>query len=915
MGSHGVDHPGAAAQPRLKGASVMTTRREWIRRLWSTLRPARSDRDLEGELRLHVQLAAEDRRRRGASRESAAHTAAIEAGGIAHAMEALRDQRGLPRLDDLLRDVRHACRLLRRSPLFAAVAVASLALGVGANSAMFSLADELILRPLPVRDPGAIVTVSAAALDQGSGGRLSYPNYRDLRRTSQSFDGLVAEDVTAASFARSRDAVRDMRIGMLVSENFFDVLGVSAALGRTFTAGEGRVPGRDAVVVLSHDFWKDALGADPSVLDAVVWMNGIDFRVIGVAPASFTGVEPPLRPAFYVPAVMAQRLGASAENMLERRDARTFSIKGRLRHGVSIARARAELTTIWLSLAQQYPDANRYRAIAVRTELDERLRDDPWDTVTIAILMALAAIVLAIASANVANLMLGRGRARSREMAVRLALGVSRPRLLRQLLTESLVLALMGLGLGLAVAYGGIRFLQTLPTGRQVVIAPQLDRRVLVFSLLVAAVSAVLCGIAPARQSLNTDVAPGLRSGELTGKPRRRAVGPTLLVIAQIALSMVLLVATGMLLDGFQKALTLDPGFRTDHLIMLSSDTSVVRYTPAQTHAFYRDLVRRARALPGVASAALTSSVPFKVGDWRSEAVVPEGYEFPHGEDRATTSAAIVDERYFDTMQIKVVRGRGFTADDNRGSRGVAVVNEKFAETYWPHANPVGKRLRLADTAGAWLDVVGVTTTGKYTWIAEAPMPFLYLPFAQHEQPDMSLLVETRQADAAGLATPLREIVRSLDVNQPVFDVQTFAGLYHERAIAVPLMIMQVVGTMGLLGLSLALVGLYALVAYSVARRTREIGVRMAIGAGKSDVLRMVLRQGLTLALAGIAVGGVASVAFARLLTAALVGVGTPSPATYVAVPVLLVGLTIGASYFPARRASRLDPLIALRDE
>jgi predicted permease len=467
----------------------------------------------------------------------------------------------------------------------------------------------------------------------------------------------------------------------------------------------------------------------------------------------------------------------------------------------------------------------------------------------------------------------------------------------------------------LGIAYGGIRFLQTIPTAAQIVIAPRLDQRVFIFGLLVAAASAMLFGLAPARQSLNTDQVPGLKTTELGEAANRRAVGRDLLVMAQIALSMVLLLATGLLLDGFRKALVLDPGFRTDHLIMMSSDTGLVRYTPLQTHAFYRDLVDRARALPGVESAALTSSVPFKMGDQSTEAVMPEGYQLPNGQDHVSSATAVVDERYFGATQIAVVRGRAFTTGDNSDSRRVAIVNEEFAKRYWPNADPIGKRIRLSDGPGTWTEVVGVTKTGKYTWIAETPKPFLYLPFAQQERARMTLLVETTSADAASLAAPLRKVVGTLDVNMPVLNVQTYSSLYKERAIAVPLMIMQIVAAMGLVGLTLALIGLYALVAYSVARRTREIGIRMAIGAGRSDVLKMVLRQGLMLSIGGVVVGGAASVAVARLLTATLAGVGTPNPLTYVIVPAGLICLTMAASFFPARRASLVDPLAALRNE
>jgi predicted permease len=324
--------------------------------------------------------------------------------------------------------------------------------------------------------------------------------------------------------------------------------------------------------------------------------------------------------------------------------------------------------------------------------------------------------------------------------------------------------------------------------------------------------------------------------------------------------------------------------------------------------------VDRARALPGVASVALTSAIPLDRGG-SIESVIPEGYQLPQGHENVALFAAVVDEHYFATMKTQIVRGRAFAADDTDASRRVAIVNEEFVKTYWPNQDPLGKRLRLNDSRGPWLEVVGVAKTAKYLFIGEAPMRFLYLPFAQHERTQMSLLVETMNADAGPVAAPVREVVRNLDANQPVFNVRAFSAFYEQRAIAVPLALVRMVGTMGLLGLTLALIGLYGLVAYSVARRTREIGIRMAIGAGRPDVLKMVLRQGLTLSLAGIVTGGAASLAVARLLTAVMPGVGAPSPVTYVSVPVMLMALTMAASYFPARCASRVDPLVALRYE
>ena len=633
-------------------------------------------------------------------------------------------------------------------------------------------------------------------------------------------------------------------------------------------------------------------------------------------PESFTGMDLFVRPAFYVPVMMQQRLNSARANPLEDRAARDFVVHGRLKSGVSVRQARAELMGLWSRLEEQYPDVNRHRMLAVRTELQTRIQSDRSTAIAIAMLMALVAIVLAIACANVANLMLGRASARTREMAIRLAIGAGRLRLLGQLLTESLLLALIGCALGLGFAYAGIRFLQTYQVASDlpIVISPRLDQRALAFSLLAAFVSALLFGLAPAWQSLRTELVPALKSSERGLATRSRMRGRNMLVVGQVALSMVLLIATGMLLDGFRRALILSPGFRTDHLIMMSTDTSLVGYTPAQTHNFYRSLTDRARVLPGVASVALTSSFPLDQAA-QIKQVIPEGYQFPKGQVSASLSSAVVDEHYFSTLNVETIRGRVFTAADQPDSPAVAIVNEQFVKTYWPGQDPIGKRIQLNDGRGVWLEIVGVTRTGKYRSITERPTPFLYLPFAQNEMPRMTSVVETTNLDPSPLTAPLRDIVRTLDANQPVYNVRPVASLYEKRAIAGPLYIMRTVGTAGLLGLTLALIGLYGLVAYSVSRRTREIAIRMAMGADRSKVLRMVLRQGLMLSLLGILFGGLVSMPVARALSAALVGVGRPNPVTFVIVPVVLIVLSMLASYVPARHASRVDPLTALKYE
>jgi predicted permease len=827
---------------------------------------------------------------------------------------------GLTQLLLVLQEIRYAIRMLASTPGFTLVAALSLALGIGASSAMFSFADALLLRPLPVPEPGAILTVSGGRPDESaySRGPLSYPNYRDLRERTQSFEGLVAYRLAYVSFARSRRDDREMRMGMLVSDNFFDVFGVQPMLGRRFTPDEGRVPGRDAVVILSHDFWKSSLTGTESILDEKVLINGVEFAVAGVAPPDFTGVHERIRPALYVPLTMAQRLQAAPDDPLEDRNDHLYTVKGRVKPGVSQDRANAEMTALWAALQEQYPETNRNRTVAVRTELERRaLEYDPSSARTASLLMALAALVLIIACANVAHLMLGRARARWREIAIRLALGISRTRLLRQLLIESLVLSCAGGAAGVGIAYAGIRVLQTfqVPTDLPIVISPQMDGRVLAFSLLAAILSAVLFGLAPAWQSLRTDPIPGLKSAEPGQTARQRAIGRNVLVVAQVALSMVLLVAAAMLLEGVRRVLHVSPGFRTDGLIMLSTDTSLVRYDAEQTRTFYRDLVERVQQVPGVASAALTSSIPLNPDGYVSHAVVPEGYEFPDGHEAAQVLSAMVDEHYFSTIQTEIVRGRAFTADDRDGTRPVAIVNEQFARIYWPGQDPLGRRLALGPDRTPWLEVVGIARTGRYFLPSEAPTPFLYLPFWQSSPTRMTLLVEAARGDPAALAGPLRQVVRALDEDQPVFNVRTVSDFYERRAIAPQLMMVRTVMAMGLIGSGLALIGLYGLVAYSVAHRTREIGIRMAMGARSSDVLWMVLQRGMRISITGILLGAAASVAASRLLTAGFMHLGAASPLVYVIVPLALIASTTVASYVPARRAARVDPLLAIRDE
>ncbi len=828
--------------------------------------------------------------------------------------------RGLGWLERLWQDVRYGCRTLASSPGFTLVAVCSLALGVGANGAAFSWADVLLLRPLPVARPGEVITVGSTMSVEGfSRIGASYPDYVDIRDRSTTFSGLVAYTFTTAGLAATRDALPALKLGSLVSGNFFSAMGVEPELGRAFRPDENAVPGRDAVVIISHNLWKQQFASDPNVLGRHVQLSGIEFTIVGVAPARFTGMNPVVRSDFYVPLMMWPRLSGNPKNSpLEDRDNRSLTLKGRLVPGVSLARAQAELLLIGKDLERAYPDTNRNRTVVARTELQMRLAQSPPDTMLIAMLGTLALAVLFVACANVAGLLTSRAPARAREMAMRLALGAGRSRLIRQLMTESLLIALAGGVLGLGVAWIGIsafRHIQ-IPTDLPIALTFQLDRRVLAFSLIVATLSALLFGLAPAIQTSRADLTAVLKGGELMAG-RRRRWGRNLLVVGQVTVSVILLVLATFMYRGFREQLASGPGYRTDHLLLMTLDPGLVRYSEDQTRRLFHDLAERARALPGVKSVALTSSVPMATDGINASTVIPEGYQLPVDKEALTLFSARVDENYFATMHIPVVRGRGFVEQDSNGSPRVAVVNEQYVQHYSATQDPIGKRFQLQEgERKVWVTIVGVVPTTKYLWAAEPPTDFVYLPYRQSFQSQMVLMTES-EGDPAVLAAPLRSLVHALDATQPIFNVRTMAELYRMRTVTIFNVIIGTIAGMGLMGLALAIVGLYGLVAYATSRRTREIGIRMAIGASRPAVLRMVLRQGLVLAGSGLVIGLAAGLGVQRLLEAAFPS-GTDArldPTSLAVVAPLVLAATFVAAYLPARRAARLDPMKALRYE
>jgi len=813
----------------------------------------------------------------------------------------------------MLSDIRFAFRALLHNRTFTLVAMLSIALGIGANALMFSIADALLLRPLPVPSPSRVVNLRWQFQGRQPSG-LSYPDYADFRNRTRSFSGLAAYSLRQVGFALDRHQLPEMKAGLLVSGNFFQTLQVSPQLGRVFRADENAVPGRDAVVVLSDATWRNDFASRPDIVGRSVFIDGIEFKVIGVAPASFTGLDPYFRPAFYVPLMMSSRLaGETNYDWMSNRQDRRLSVKGRLRDGVSVATAAAETKVLGAALARSYPDSDRDWAAVIRTEIQERM-DQSGDWLIVTFMLGLALVVLVIACANVANLILGRGLSRSREIAIRMALGAARWKVVRQLLTESLLISLIagGAGLLLASVLRDTFMPWRIPAQIPIVIDARIDPRAWFYALLTSVAAAVVCGLVPALRATRPDVEPELRVGGRNTEPRDRFFGRNALVVAQVAGSLFLLIVGSQMYRAMSFLLTHSPGFRVDHILTAGLDPTLARDNEAQTRDFYTTLMERTRALPGVVSVAAAELMPISNHpDVRN--IEPEGYRFPNGTDSEGVAANVVAGDYFSTLGIPILHGRGLEPADTADAPRVAVVSEAFAAKYFPKRDAVGARFRMGGATRPWVLIVGVAARSAYLSLAEPPAAIVYLPWLQNYRPDMTLLVQTA-GPSETLAGPVREAVRSLDANVPVFAMSTMEDYFHDRGVRLVVLLNAMIGGMGVLGLLLALSGLYAVMAWSVARRSREIGIRMAVGADRVSVMAMVLKQGLTLSVIGIAIGLVPSLMLSRALTANL-KVPPFNVATLVAVSLALLAMTAAGAYFPARRASRLDPIAVLKQE
>jgi Acidobacterial duplicated orphan permease len=836
--------------------------------------------------------------------------------------------------DEMFQDLRFGARMLAKTPGLTLVVTLTLALGIGANTAIFGLVDAALFRPLPVVEaPDQLVVIARGAYAQGA---LSYPDFKVLRERNEVLSDLALYMHTQVSFGNG--ARSEVVLGSLVSANYFDALGIKPILGRTFLPEEDNTPGAHPVVVLSHGFWRSRFNGDPALVGRTIVLNNQRFTVIGVAPAGFDGEAPPMKVNLWVPSMMTTTMMAPMPfeqgvlpDFLGDRRHELFNAIGRLKPGVALAQAQAALETINRQLEQSNPvppeqrfDPNADRSLRLVRPRGIAIGPIRETAVTASRLLAATVIaVLLIACANVANLLLARATTRRKEIAVRLALGATRRRLIRQLLTESLLLAFIGATVGLLFAYWIKRLLLAFkppfPSAFTFTLDLPLDGRVLGFTLLLAVATGVIFGLFPALQASRPDVVPALKDESGAEGSRRRWLNLRgALVVAQVALSLALLVSTGLFLRSLSYARQIDLGFKPDNVLEVSFNLAHQGYDDAKGGEFYRQIVERLESLPGAQSACVTNMLPLGFMALPL-AVVPEGREIPPNE-RPFPSSFAVGPRYFETIGTPLIRGRDFTAQDTLNSTQVAIVSEKLARRLWPEikdpGEALGRKLRIGDPDAISCEVIGVARDSKnniFNPIDREPEPTFYRPFAQGYSSAASVVVRA-VGDPGGLIPTVRREVAALDENLPAQDLQplsetTGLATWSVRTAAVAL------SFFGLLGLLLASVGIYGVMSYSVARRTREIGLRMALGAEARDVVKLIVKQGMGLALIGTVTGLALAVAVTRLIASLLYGVTASDPATFAGVAVFLMIVALLACYLPARKAAKIDPMTALRRE
>ena len=822
----------------------------------------------------------------------------------------------------LLQDLKFGARLLAKSPAFTLVAALSLALGIGANTTIFTLVNAVLLNPLPVEDPSQLVNVFTTD-ERNSGGPAgtflpsSPMNFKDLRDRNEVFSGLTAHAGLPLNISGGTGEPQQVA-GEIVTGNFFSVLGAKPLIGRAFLPDEDETPGAKLVCVLGYGEWQTRFGGDPAIVGRTITLNAQPFTVVGVMPKGFKGANAIGAPAVWVPYMTyPQTVNGFLLELIkpDNRRGLIFSATGRLKPGVTIQQAEANLRTIARQLEQAYPNENKDRGVRVIPLAQSTINPGFRSNIVIAggLLMTIVGLVLLIACANVANLLLARAAMRQKEIALRLSLGATRGQLVRQLLTEGTLLALLGGAAGLLIAYWaqGVLWSYRPPFLNADSIDIHPDARVLLFTVGVSIATGVLFGLAPALHASRLDLAVELK--EKTSAPagsRSPFALRNLLVAGQIALSLVALVGAGLFLRSLQNAQRISPGFDVDHLAVLSFDLGAQGYTEERGKQFQQRVLERTSSIPGVQGATIASTVPLFAGGFL-RTVFLEGQDATDRRAGKLVQITVAGAHYLDTLGIPLVRGRALSELDQPNTPAAVVINETMAKRFWPDQDPIGKRFKFFGQNN-FQQVVGIARDSKYNFIGEDPAPHIYQATTQVYQPQLSLFVKAANPQAV-LGT-VRVEVQQLDRNLPLQNVFTLTEIFGQSLWA-PRMAASLLAIFAALSLLLAVIGIYGVMAYSVSQRTRELGIRMALGATRTDVIRLVVGQGLRLTLIGVVVGLAASLALSRLVAALLLNVSPTDVVTFVAVPAVLALAALGASYLPALRATRIDPIVALRYE
>jgi predicted permease len=875
--------------------------RRFIDRLRAVAGGKQAERELDDELRFHFDKQTEANLSLGMTPEEARRQALVALGGIDKTREEYRDALGVRLLSDLVQDVCYALRQMRRSPGFTAVVILTLALGIGANTALFSVVDAVLLRPLPFRNADRLVMVWETNQARGfSRNVVSFPNYEDWQRQSPAIAAFSPLKSGAVTLTGQGPA--EPLLAAVVSARLFAMLGVQPIGGRVFQLNEDR-SGADRVVLISRYLWQTRFGGEFSAVGHQLVLNDRTYAVVGVVPDFEL---PDLgKPEVWLPLSAGLEDWRQLGNLADR-GSRFLEVIAEVQRGVTIEQARADLQTIAARLADAYPQSNRGWSVGL-VPLQEQVTGNVRPALLA--LRGAVGLVLLIACANVANLLLARAAARQREMAVRLALGASPLRLIRQMLTESVLLSLIAGGCGCLLAAWAIKGVthfgpQTLPRLNEV----RLDGAVIVVAVLISLFTGIVFGIAPALAAMRSDVQASLQHGGRAGSGVRQQRLRQVFVGVEIALSVMLVVGASLAVRSFLRLMATDPGFAPEHafaaLVVPPPDMS-----PARRAALYEELLARVNRLPGVESAGATQVLPLRPGGWTTSFAI-EGE--PDAAERPEVGLVRVAGDYFCALRIPLLRGRAFTPHDRAGAPGVVIINEAFARRFFLSRNPIGARLRLSNTEPP-IEVVGVVGNANQQRLDLPATPALYVPYAQ--QPRASLTLVIRAAgDPAGLASALRQVVSDVDRNQPVAYVTTMDELI-DQSLAPRRYPALLLAAFAVLALILAAVGVYGVMSYAVAQRTREIGIRMALGAQWSDVIVLVLRQALMVSCGGIAVGSVAALSLARIMRGLLYGITSTDPVTFIGVPLLLLAISVLAAFMPAQKASRTDPVITLRYE